>query len=153
MSSVDILFINTGINISMKPGKPPLQSTRVLDQVRERIRYLHYSLSTEKRYLYWVRFFIRWHGRAGKMIHPGEMGVAQVKALFDVLVMERNLTSVTHEQVTHVLRFLDQLFLTAELPKIGNAKIPPVGAGETPLSYSDRFPDSRSFAGRALWNT
>ena len=87
------------------------------------------------------------------MIHPGEMGVAQVKALFDVLVMERNLTSVTHEQVTHVLRFLDQLFLTAELPKIGNAKIPPVGAGETPLSYSDRFPDSRSFAGRALWNT
>ncbi|MBP7080478.1 MAG: phage integrase N-terminal SAM-like domain-containing protein [Rhodocyclaceae bacterium] len=137
----------------MKPGKPPLQSTRVLDQVRERIRYLHYSLSTEKRYLYWVRFFIRWHGRAGKMIHPGEMGVAQVKALFDVLVMERNLTSVTHEQVTHVLRFLDQLFLTAELPKIGNAKIPPVGAGETPLSYSDRFPDSRSFAGRALWNT
>ena len=36
-----------------------------MDQVRERIRYLHYSLSTEKAYLYWVRFFIRWHGRDG----------------------------------------------------------------------------------------
>lgn len=46
----------------MKPGNPPLQSTRLLDQVRERIRYLHYSLSTEKLYVYWVRFFIRWHG-------------------------------------------------------------------------------------------
>lgn len=41
----------------MKPGNPPLQSIRLLDQVRERIRYLHYSLSIEKTYLYWVRFF------------------------------------------------------------------------------------------------
>ena len=51
----------------MKPGTPPLQSTRLLDQLRERIRYMHYSLSTEKVYLYWVRFFIRWHGRGGQM--------------------------------------------------------------------------------------
>ena len=43
----------------MKPGNPPLQSVRLLDQMRERIRYMHYSLSTEKVYLYWVRFFIR----------------------------------------------------------------------------------------------
>lgn len=47
----------------MKPGTPPLQSIRLLDQVRERIRYLHYSLSTEQTYLYWVRFFIRWSAR------------------------------------------------------------------------------------------
>jgi hypothetical protein len=32
----------------MKPGTPVLRSTRLLDQLRERIRYLHYSLSTEK---------------------------------------------------------------------------------------------------------
>ena len=35
----------------MKPGNVPLKSIRLLDQVRERIRYLHYSLSTEKVYL------------------------------------------------------------------------------------------------------
>ena len=45
----------------MKPGAPPLRSARLLDQVRERIRYLHYSLKTEKAYLYWVRFFVRWY--------------------------------------------------------------------------------------------
>ena len=55
---------------SMKPGAPFLQSTRLLDQVRERIRYMHYSLSTEQVYLYWVRFFIRWSGRSGQMQHP-----------------------------------------------------------------------------------
>ena len=54
----------------MKPRNPPLQSFRLLDQVRERIRYLHYSLSTEKTYLYWVRFYVRWHGRNGTMTHP-----------------------------------------------------------------------------------
>jgi hypothetical protein len=42
--------------------------------VRERIRYLHYSLSTEQVYVYWVRFFIRWSGRGGQMVHLLSIG-------------------------------------------------------------------------------
>jgi uncharacterized protein YfbU (UPF0304 family) len=57
----------------MKPRTPVLQSVRLLDQLRERIRYLHYSLSTEKTYLHWVKFFVRWHGRNVVMRHPREM--------------------------------------------------------------------------------
>ena len=64
----------------MKPRNPPLQSLRLLDQVRERIRYLHYRLSTEKTYLYWLRFYVRWHGLNGKMTHPRDMGSKQVQA-------------------------------------------------------------------------
>lgn len=30
---------------------PPLRSVKVLDQLRERIRYLHYSLRTEQAYV------------------------------------------------------------------------------------------------------
>lgn len=41
---------------------PPLRSVKVLDQLRERIRYLHYSLRTEQAYVHWVRAFIRFHG-------------------------------------------------------------------------------------------
>jgi hypothetical protein len=41
------------------PGTPPLTSAHLLDQVQERVRYLHYSLKTEKAYLYWIRFFNR----------------------------------------------------------------------------------------------
>ncbi len=40
----------------MKPGTPALRSTRLLDQLRERMRYLQDSLQTEKAHLYWVRF-------------------------------------------------------------------------------------------------
>ena len=64
----------------MKPGTPVLRSTRRLDQVQERFRYLHYSLSTEKAYLYWMCFFIRWHDRSGGMRHPREMGAQEVEA-------------------------------------------------------------------------
>ena len=46
----------------MKPGTASARSPRLLDRGRERIRYRHYSLSTEKTYLHWVRFFNGWQG-------------------------------------------------------------------------------------------
>ena len=62
----------------MKPGAPLLQSGRLLDQVCERIRHLHYSLKTEKAYLYQIRFFIRRStGQRGAMRHPRDMGATK----------------------------------------------------------------------------
>ena len=43
---------------SYKIAVPVLRSVRLLEQLRERIRYLHYSLQTETPYLNWVRLFI-----------------------------------------------------------------------------------------------
>lgn len=43
----------------MKPDLHIPQSLRLLDQLREMLRYKHYSLRTEQAYLYWVRWFIR----------------------------------------------------------------------------------------------
>ena len=65
---------------SDKAAAPVLRSARLLDQLRERIRYLHYSLQTEKAYLYWARFFIRWHGRNGSIRHPKDRGKLEVAA-------------------------------------------------------------------------
>ena len=36
----------------MKLGTPSLQSTRLLDQVRELVQYKYYSLKTENNYIY-----------------------------------------------------------------------------------------------------
>ena len=41
---------------------PPLRSVKVLDQLRERLRYQHSSIRTEQEYVHWVRAFIRFHG-------------------------------------------------------------------------------------------
>ena len=96
----------------MKPRNPPLQSTRLLDQLRERVRYLHYSLSTEKVYLYWVRFFIRWHG----VRHPRDMGAPEVESFLSMLANDRKVSASTHNQALSALLFLYREVLTVELP-------------------------------------
>ena len=68
-----------------QPNGSPLVATRLLDQVRERLRYMHYSLQTEKSYVYWIKFFVRWHGRLGAMRHPREMGQMEVEAFLTML--------------------------------------------------------------------
>jgi integron integrase len=100
----------------MKPGTPPLQSSRLLDQLRERIRYMHYSLSTEKVYLYWVRFFIRWHGRGGQMKHPRTMGAPEIEAFLTMLATERKVSTSTHNQALSALLFLYREVLSMDLP-------------------------------------
>jgi integrase len=92
----------------MKPGMGPgsdnlPKSVRLLDQVRERVRYLHHSLSTEKTYLYWVRFYVRWHGRAGQMRQPREMGAREVEAFLTMLAVERKVSASTHNQALSAL--------------------------------------------------
>ena len=96
----------------MKPRNPPLQSTRVLDQIRERSRYLHYSLSTEKAYVYWARFFIRWHG----VRHPRDMGSREVEAFLTMLATKRKVSASTHNQALSALLFLYREVLGLDLP-------------------------------------
>lgn len=47
-------------NRSDKPDWVPPRSAKLLDQVRERVRYLNYSLQTEKACVYWVKALAPW---------------------------------------------------------------------------------------------
>jgi integron integrase len=104
----------------MNPATPP-PKPRLLDQVRERLRYRHYSLSTEKLYVYWIRFFIRWSG----LQHPAQMGVAEVEAFLTMLANERKVAPATHKQALSALLFLYKEVLQIDLPwlqQIGHPK-------------------------------
>ena len=68
------IYSTNGIMKNLTLSLPPLRSAKLLDQMRERIRYLHYSLRTEEVYVYWARFFIRFH----RLRHPAEMGATEV---------------------------------------------------------------------------
>lgn len=48
---------------------------KLLDQVRAKVRYKHYSLSTEDTYVAWIKQYILYHGKR----HPKDMGAAQVE--------------------------------------------------------------------------
>lgn len=108
----------------MKPGTPPpLRSVRLLDQLRERIRYCHYSLSTEHSYLFWVRRFVRFH----RLRHPRSMGPSEVEAFLTHLATERRVAPSTHKQALAALLFLYRHVLDIELPwmqEIGRPKSP-----------------------------
>jgi integron integrase len=105
----------------MRPGTPLLRSTRLLDQVSERIRYMHYSPKTEKAYLYWVRFFIRWSAtQPGGMRHPRDMGVADVEAFLSMMANERKVSASTHNQALSALLFLYREVLNIDLPWLNN---------------------------------
>ena len=97
---------------------PPLESCvsqaprRLLDQVRERIRYLHYSLRTEQAYVHWVRAYVRFHG----LRHPKEMGQTEVEAFLAWLSAERRVSVSTHRQALSALLFLYQQVFGQALP-------------------------------------
>src|SRR5215212_6283090 len=101
---------------------PALQSSRLLDQVRERIRYLHYSIRTEQAYVHWVRAFMRFHELKR---HPSEMGAPEVEAFLSWLANERRVSVSTHKQALSALVFLYQKVLGLDLPwlaRIGRPK-------------------------------
>lgn len=95
-----------------KVAAPPFASTRLLDQVRERIRYLHYSQATEKAYLFWIRSYIRWSG----LRHPRDMGQAEVEGFLSMLANERHVSASTHKQALSAILFLYREVLGQELP-------------------------------------
>lgn len=99
-------------NQSTKPCKPALMSKRLLDQLRERIRYMHYSLRTEEAYVYWVRIFIRWHG----LRHPRDMGASEVERFLTHLATERRVSASTHKQALSALLYLYKEVLDKDLP-------------------------------------
>ncbi len=85
---------------------------RLLTQVRDRIRFHHYALSTEKVYVHWIRFFIRFHD----LRHPETMGGAEVEAFLTHLATERNVSASTHRQALSAILFLYKEVLKLELP-------------------------------------
>jgi integrase len=97
-------------NNSRKTSAPVFKSTRLLDQLREQIRYLHYSLRTEEAYVYWVKKFIYFH----QLKHPRDMG--QVEAFLTYMAVERKVSVSTHRQALSALLFLHQKVLAIELP-------------------------------------
>jgi len=75
---------------------PPLRAVEVLDQLRERVRLLHYSRRTEEAYVvHWCRALIRFHG----IRHHRELGSPEVEAFLNWLANERRVAASTHKQV------------------------------------------------------
>ena len=111
----------------MKPAAfPVLRATRLLDQVRERIRYKHYSLRTEQTYVQWVKLFVKWHG----LRYPGDMGQPEIEAYLSMLANQRRVAACTHNQALSALLFLYREVLHIDLPWLDDIQRPRTPKGD-----------------------
>jgi len=62
-------MVKNGAVVDLDPADPE-RRTRLLEQLREGIRYKHYSYRTEQPYVHWVRRFILFSGKR----HPATLG-------------------------------------------------------------------------------
>jgi integron integrase len=83
-----------------------------MQQVRERLRSLHYSLRTEDTYAHWIKRFILFHGKR----HPREMGRTEVEAFLTHLAVEGKVASSTQNLALSAVLFLYKDVLGIELP-------------------------------------
>jgi integron integrase len=93
---------------------------KLLDQVRDRIRRLNYSYSTEKSYLSWIKRFILFHDKR----HPRQMGEVEIESYLTHLAVQKNVAPSTQNQALAALFFLYQEVLRVPL----NEQILPVPA-------------------------
>jgi site-specific recombinase XerD len=91
---------------------PTPQPPRLLDQVRSRIRSLHYALRTEEAYIDWIKRYIVFSGRR----HPRELSAADVERFLSHLAVDRNVAASTQNQAKSALLFLYKEVLELELP-------------------------------------
>jgi integron integrase len=92
------------------------QPKKLLDQVRDKIRFKHYSLSTEKTYIAWIKQFILYHHKR----HPVEMGSLEVEAFLTYLATQRHVASSTQNQALSAILFLYREVLAVNLPWLDN---------------------------------
>lgn len=78
------------------------KSSPFMDSVRQAVQVRHYSIRTEKAYLYWVRYFIKFNG----MRHPKDLGEDDVARFLSFLACERAVAASTQNQALNALVFL-----------------------------------------------
>ncbi len=90
------------------------QPTRLLDQVRQRMREIGLAYSTEKTYLHWIRSFIRFHRRR----HPRNMGAAEIDAFLSWLAVQRGVAPGTQAIALNALIFLYHRFFEHDIGQL-----------------------------------
>lgn len=75
---------------------------RLMDQVKEVLRFHHYAYSTEKAYVDWILKYIRFNGKR----HPKEMGKAEIERFLSHLAVNRQVSASTQNQAYNALLFL-----------------------------------------------
>ena len=75
---------------------------KLLDIVRDKIRFKHYSISTEKTYVFWIKHYIFFHHKQ----HPIDLGKKEIEDFLTFLATIKKVSPTTQNQAFSALLFL-----------------------------------------------
>ena len=104
-------------NSARKEKLVPNPKLRLREQIREVMRFHHYSIRTEEAYWFWIRKYILFHGKR----HPREMGGAETAAFLSHVAAVEGAAKATQLQALNALVFLYREVLLkplGELPEL-----------------------------------
>ncbi len=94
-------------SISMETQKRsrfrPDPKLKLMDQVRQVLRYHHYAYRTEQTYCNWIVRFIKFHGAK---IHPSQMGKPHIEGFLSHLATRGEVSAATQRQALNAIVFL-----------------------------------------------
>lgn len=90
-------------------------ASKFLEEIRQHMRMRGYSLKTEKAYLYWIKYFIRFH----KLRHPRDMGANEVTVFLSYLANEQHVAINTQKVALNAIAYLYNQFLQKPLGDLG----------------------------------
>ncbi len=86
-----------------------------LTSIRDFMSVRRYRKRTIETYLYWIRFFILYHGKR----HPSELPVSAIEEFLTHLVTQRNVAASTQSIALNALVFLYDKFLQKPIGDVG----------------------------------
>jgi len=89
--------------IQTKQKFKPDPKLKLMDQVRQVLRYHHYALNTERRYCEWILRYIKFHG--GKT-HPTQMGKTEIEAFLSHMATHDHVSASTQRHALNAIIFL-----------------------------------------------
>ncbi len=84
---------------------------KLLDIMRDKIRFKHYSIKTEQSYIGWAKRYILFHNKR----HPRDMGKLEIEQFLTHLATKLNVIPTTQNQAFNALLFLYEQVLNISL--------------------------------------
>ena len=78
---------------------------KLLDLVRDKIWFKHYSFSTEKTYVHWMKHYILFHNKK----HSIEMGKSEIESYLTKLAVKDKVSPTTQNQAFSAILFLQYI--------------------------------------------
>ncbi|SMC91575.1 Phage integrase family protein [Desulfocicer vacuolatum DSM 3385] len=113
-------------NMESQPKFKPNPKLKLMDQVREALRYHRYAYQTEQTYCQWILRYIRFFGGN---VHPCNLKAQDVERFLSDLVVKGEVSASTQRQALNAIIFLYREVLNLLL----EGKILPIRSKKKPM--------------------